>query len=140
MLVNLLYCMRGLWFTKDRQHLVWRWEFEQITCVLSQLIWSDVCFHFCFFLVVTLLCLRWCFVSDSSAFCLLRLIVLAYTWKILNKLCELIKVNLVTYLAGPNYPGEAGSKAFLCGYARLRRTWKWKWRKYSLYVIIVLVW
>jgi len=32
------------------------------------------------------------------------------------------------------------SRAFLCGYAWVRRTWKWKWQKYSLYVSIVLVW
>jgi len=29
-------------------------------------------------------------------------------------------------------------QGFLCGYAWVRRTWKWKWQKYSLYVSIVL--
>jgi len=29
-------------------------------------------------------------------------------------------------------------RSFLCGYAQVQRTWKWKWRKYSLYFRIVL--
>ena len=41
--------------------------------------------------------------------------------------------SLKTYLTFRLGPG-----LFLCGYPWVRSTWKWKWRKYSLYVSIVL--
>jgi len=33
-----------------------------------------------------------------------------------------------------------GNRAFLWRYAPVRRPGKWKWRNYSFYVIIVLLW